>query len=70
MNMRNKTLKSKMTVDDELFYKKLASKPHNVVNNVKKRKRNKQLMNYFKLKLENSKIKIKQNRKEYVSRSN
>lgn len=41
MNMRNKTLKSKMTADDELFYKKLASKPHNVVNNVKKRKRNK-----------------------------
>ena len=39
MNMRNKTLKSKITADDELFYKKLAAKLHNVVNNVKKRKR-------------------------------
>lgn len=39
MNMRNKKLKSKMTADDELFYKKLASKLHNVANNVKKRKR-------------------------------
>lgn len=41
MNMRNKTLKSKMTADDELFYKKLASKPYNIINTVKKRKRNK-----------------------------
>lgn len=45
MNMCNKKLKSKMTADDELFYKKLASKlhnvTHNVANNVKKRKRNK-----------------------------
>ena len=55
MNMRNKTLKSKMTADDELFYKKLAAKTHNVVNNVKKRKRNKQLMIYFKLKLKTQK---------------
>ena len=41
MNMRNKTLKLKMTADDELFYKKLASKPHNIINSSKKRKRNK-----------------------------
>jgi hypothetical protein len=45
MNMRNKKLKSKTTADDELYYKKLALKlhnvTHNVANNVKKRKRNK-----------------------------
>ena len=38
--MRNKTLKPKLTIDDELFFKKLASKSFNINGNTKKRKRN------------------------------